>query len=56
MFLLDQDPFCGATGTLCFELWTTLPMSFKARLRSFLAYVQRSPEPSLFAGTGEILK
>ena len=24
-FLLDRGPFCGATGTLCFGLWMTLP-------------------------------
>ena len=35
-FLLDSGPFCGATGTLCFRLWMTLPMGFKARLDSSL--------------------
>ena len=29
-FLLDQGPFCGVTGTLCFILQMTLPMGFKA--------------------------
>ena len=31
-FLLGQGPFCGATGTLCFRLQMTLPMSFKVRV------------------------
>ena len=31
-FLLDRGPFCGATGTLCFGLGMTLPMSFKVRM------------------------
>ena len=31
-FLLNQGPFCGATGTLCFGLWMTLPVSFKVAM------------------------
>ena len=28
----DKSPFCGATDTLCFELWLTMPMGVKARV------------------------
>ena len=31
-FCGDKSPFCGVTGTLCFGLWLTLPMGFKARV------------------------
>ena len=31
-FLLNRGPFCGETGTLCFGLRITLPMSFKVRV------------------------
>ena len=24
----EKSPFCGATGTLCFGIWLTLPMGF----------------------------
>ena len=27
-----KSPFCGATGALCFGLWLTLPVGFKARV------------------------
>ena len=27
-----QSPLCGATDNLCFGLWLTLPMGFKARV------------------------
>ena len=30
--LLDEGPFCGATGTLCFGFRITLPMSFTVRV------------------------
>ena len=30
LFFLDQGPFCGATGTLCFGPWLALPMCFRA--------------------------
>ena len=41
-FLLDLGPFCGTTGTLCFRLWMTLPMSIKLR-------VDPSPQDSVVA-------
>ena len=31
-FCGDKSPFCGTTGTVCFGLWLTLPIGFKARL------------------------
>ena len=34
--LLDQGPFCGATGTVCFGLWIALPLGFKARVNPSL--------------------
>ena len=30
------SPFCGTTVTLCFGLWLTLPMGFKARVDAHL--------------------
>ena len=31
-FAMTSNLFCGATGALCFRLWLTLPMGFKARV------------------------
>ena len=44
-FLLDRGPFCGATGTFCFKLRMTPPMSFKVSVdRSSPAFICRSCE------------
>ena len=32
-FCGDKSPFCGATGALCFGLWLTLHMGYKAKAR-----------------------
>ena len=32
LFMVTMSPFCGATGTICFRLWLTPLMGFKARV------------------------
>ena len=41
-FCADKSPFCGAIGALCFRLWLTLPMGFKARVDTSSPAVARS--------------
>ena len=47
-FCGEKSPFCGAPSTLCFGLWLTLPMGFKAKVDASLSPVcNGTPESTL---------
>ena len=47
-FPVTSQPFCEATGTLCFGLWLTLLMGFKDRDVSSIAHYD--PQNQLWPG------
>ena len=53
-FMLDRGPFCVATGTLCFQLRITLPMSFKVRVDRLLPVLYCHLRPMIHKGNKNI--